>query len=43
MWNHLKTHRTARKLIASLLQRLQKLPTLVRFFFHAPTACYARA
>lgn len=53
LWNDLKTHGTGRKLITSLAQlrqmivshmrQLQKLPALVRSFFHAPTTRYARA
>jgi transposase len=53
VWNDLKTHGTGRKLIASLAQlrqmivshmrQLQKLPALVRSFFHAPTTRYAQA
>jgi transposase len=53
VWNDLKTHGTGRKLITSLTQlrqmivshmrQLQKLPALVRSFFHAPTTRYARA
>jgi len=53
VWNDLKSHSTGRKLIASLTQlrqmvvshmrQLQKLPALVRSFFHAPTTRYARA
>ena len=52
VWNDLKTHGTGRKLITSLAQlrqmivahmrQLQKLPALVRSFFHAPTTRYAR-
>ena len=53
VWNNLKSHGTGRKLITSLTQlrqmvvshmrQLQKLPALVRSFFHAPTTRYARA
>ena len=53
VWNDLKAHGTGRKLITSLsqlrqmivshLRQLQKLPGLVRSFFHAPTTRYARA
>ena len=53
VWNDLKSHGTGRKLITSLTQlrqmvvshmrQLQKLPALVRSFFHAPTTRYARA
>lgn len=53
LWNDLKAHGTGRKLITSLAQlrqmivshmrQLQKLPALVRSFFHAPTTRYARA
>jgi len=53
VWNDLKTHGTGRQLITSLAQlrqmivahmrQLQKLPALVRSFFHAPTTRYARA
>jgi transposase len=53
VWNDLKTNSTGRKLITSLTQlrqmivshmrQLQKLPALVRSFFHAPTTRYARA
>jgi len=53
VWNDLKAHGTGRELITSLsqlrqmivshLRQLQKLPTLVRSFFHAPTTRYARA
>lgn len=53
VWNDLKNHSTGRKLITSLAQlrqtvvshmrQLQKLPDLVRSFFHAPTTRYARA
>ena len=53
VWNDLKTHGTGRKLIISPaqlrqviishMQQLQKLPALVRSFFHAPTTRYARA
>jgi transposase len=52
VWNDLKTHATGRKLITSPTQlrqavlshmrQLQKLPALVRSFFHAPTTLYAR-
>src|SRR4029077_545586 len=53
VWNDLKSHGTGRKLITSLTQlrqmvvshmrELQKLPALVRSFFHAPFSRYARA
>jgi transposase len=53
VWNDLKNHGTGRKLITSLSQlqqtvishmrQLQKLPDLVRSFFHAPATRYARA
>jgi transposase len=53
VWNDLKSHGTGRKLITSLTQlrqmvvshmrQLQKLPALVRSFFHAPATRYARA
>jgi transposase len=53
VWNDLKSHGTGRKLIISLpqlrqmvvshMRQLQKLPALVRSFFHAPTTRYARA
>jgi transposase len=53
VWNVLKNHGTGRKLITSLAQlrqmiiyhmrQLQKLPNLVRSFFHAPTTRYAPA
>src|SRR5271166_1163055 len=53
VWNDLKNRGTGRKLITSLAQlrqtvvshmrQLQKLPDLVRSFFHAPTTRYARA
>jgi transposase len=53
VWNDLKSHGTGRKLITSPaqlrqtivshLRQLQKLPALVRSFFHAPTTRYARA
>jgi transposase len=53
VWNDLKAHGTGRKLITSLsqlrktvvshLRQLQKLPALVRSFFHAKTTRYARA
>jgi len=53
VWNDLKVHGTGRQLITSLTQlrqmivshmrQLQKLPALVRSFFHAPTTRYARA
>jgi hypothetical protein len=53
VWNDLKSHGTGRKLIILLpqlrqmvvshMRRLQKLPALVRSFFHAPTTRYARA
>jgi transposase len=53
LWNDLKAHGTGRKLITSLSQlqqtvishmrQLQKLPDLVRSFFHAPATRYARA
>ncbi len=52
VWNDLKAHNTGRKLITSPAQlqrlvvshmrQLQKLPTLVRSFFQAPTTRYAR-
>jgi transposase len=52
VWADLKAHRTGRKLITSLtqlrhtvmahLRQLQKLPELVRSFFHAPYTRYAR-
>ena len=52
VWADLKAHGTGRKLITSLpqlrrtimahLQQLQKLPELVRSFFHAPHTRYAR-
>jgi transposase len=52
VWNDLKAHGTGRKLITSLSQlrqiivshmrQLQKLPSLVRSFFHAPRTRYAR-
>jgi transposase len=47
VWNDLKSHGTGRRVITSLTQlrqmvvsymrQLQKLPVLVRSFFHAPT------
>jgi transposase len=53
VWNDLKNNGTGCKLITSLtqlrqmiashLRQLQKLPELVRSFFHAPTTRYARA
>jgi transposase len=53
VWNDLKSHGTGRQLITSLTQlwqmvvshmrQLQKLPALVRSFFHAPAIRYARA
>ena len=53
VWNDLKSQCTGRKVISSLTQlrqmivshmrQLQKLPLLVRSFFHAPTTRYARA
>jgi transposase len=53
VWADLKAHGTGRKLITSLtelrrtimahMRQLQKLPGLVRSFFHAPTTRYARA
>ena len=53
VWNDLKVHGTGRRLITSPIQlrqtiiahmrQLQKLPALVRSFFHAPTTRYARA
>lgn len=53
VWNDLKTHGIGRRFITSLaqmrqmvlshLRRLQKMPALVRSFFHAPTTRYARA
>jgi transposase len=52
VWNDLKSHGTGRRLITSPTQlrqmiiphmrQLQKLPALVRSFFHAPTTRYAR-
>lgn len=52
VWADLKAHGTGRKLITSLtqlrttvmahLRQLQKLPELVRSFFHAPYTRYAR-
>jgi transposase len=52
VWADLKAHGTGRQLITSLtqlrrtiiahMQQLQKLPGLVRSFFHAPTTRYAR-
>ena len=52
VWNDLKGQCTGRKVITSLAQlrqmiishmrQLQKLPALVRSFFHAPTTRYAR-
>jgi transposase len=52
VWNDLKAHGTGRQMITSLDQlrqmilshtrQLQKLPALVRSFFHAPTTRYAR-
>jgi transposase len=52
VWNDLKAHGTGRQIITSLYQlrqmilshmrQLQKLPALVRSFFHAPTTRYAR-
>jgi hypothetical protein len=52
VWNDLKSHGTGRKLITPLAQlrqmvvshmrQWQKLPALVRSFFHAPTTRYAR-
>ena len=51
VWNDLKNHGIGRKVITSLTQmrhavlshlhQLQKLPGVVRGFFHAPTTCYA--
>jgi hypothetical protein len=32
-----------RQMIVSHMRQLQKLPALVRSFFHAPTTCYASA
>ena len=53
VWNDLKNHGTGRRLITSPeqlrktivahMRQLQKLPALVRSFFHAPTTCYASA
>ena len=53
VWNDLKAQCAGRKVITSLTQlrqmiishmrQLQKLPELVRSFFHAPTTRYARA
>jgi transposase len=53
VWNNLKNHGTWRRLvtspeqrrqtIASHMRQLQKLPALVRSFFHVPTTCYASA
>ncbi len=53
VWNNLKNHGTGRRLITSPeqlrrtivshMRQLQKLPALVRSFFHAPTTCYASA
>ena len=53
VWNDVKNHGTGRKLITSLarlrqtvvshMRQLQKLPDLVRSFFHAPATRYARA
>ena len=53
VWNDLKSQCTGRKVISSLTQlrqmivshmrQLQKLPQLVRSFFHAPTTRYACA
>jgi len=53
VWNDLKAQCTGRKVVTSLTQlrqmiishmrQLQKLPSLVRSFFHAPTTRYARA
>ena len=53
VWNDLKNNGIGRKAIASLAQMqrmvishlrgLQKMPGLVRSFFHAPTTRYARA
>ena len=53
VWNDLKAQCTGRKVITSLSQlrqmiishmrQLQKLPALVRSFFHAPTTRYAHA
>ena len=52
VWNDLKAHGTGRQMITSLgqlrqmilshMHQLQKLPALVRSFFHAPTTRYAR-
>jgi transposase len=51
VWNDLKAHGTGRQVITSLdqlrqmvlshMRQLQKLPALVRSFFHAPTTRYA--
>ena len=53
VWNNLKNHGTGRSLITSPeqlrqtivshMRQLQKLPALIRSFFHAPTTCYASA
>jgi len=53
VWNNLKNHGTGRRFITSPeqlrrtivahMRQLQKLPALVRSFFHAPTTCYASA
>ena len=52
VWNDLKAHGTGRQMITSLgqlrqmilshMRQLQKLPELVRSFFHAPNTRYAR-
>lgn len=52
VWNDLKAHGTGRQMITSLgqlrqmilshMRQLQKLPALVRSFFHAPSTRYAR-
>jgi transposase len=53
VWNSRKNHGTGRRVITSPeqlqktivahMRQLQKLPALVRSFFHAPTTCYASA
>ena len=53
VWNDLKDHGTGRKAITSVtqmrqivlshLRQLQKLPAIIRSFFHAPTTRYACA
>lgn len=53
VWNDLKTHGSGRRAITSLtqmrrmvlshLRQLQKMPAIVRSFFHAPTTHYACA